>query len=587
MEVPEIQCSDDENDYGFDQEETIPDYEDDIIIEGSCYTCPICLCELAAIRNEGSDSEEVNQEGIPIFTLRSCNHRYCAPCLHAYVQSKLVGGDLEITCCHSHPTTTDEKEVDRCKAAITRCDIKRLIHMDYFRNKSFVGSDWVPGRRQSTAQDCNNEAASDDLWNKFKKLEFDRLYGKDAVRRCPTCDEAALFDVNSMKQHQSKFESISAQNNATSAATARQMNHRTRLGRFFRRRSRLSQNPNQTSPVVVAVTPPPASTIHDNSTNIARESDADDEEQPKRCESEAGVIKVEEETDDQVANGCLVKSKTPVITCSSCNTEFCYFHSNAHQGQSCLDYHSASLELDRANIEFANRVLQVKPCPNCGIAVSKEGGCNQIKCPSCNTHFCWLCSAIIDDSPFPDHFRWWNVNGCPNMQLDESVEPARAITAGARVLSIFQLLILGVPAVALSIASMLLCPCLVPGCGNNTRERVINCISFWGSFLSTIIVLPFTVLGLLLLASLNCFLVAISCCFKVPKNNNNGTVSRQEGDQVVRQPIPNNVGLQYSPEELIRELENIIVRLEEGSNREDVEVAAPTAGPETVDSIDL
>lgn len=23
----------------------------------------------------------------------------------------------------------------------------------------------------------------------------------------------------------------------------------------------------------------------------------------------------------------------------------------------------------------------------------------------------------IDDGAFPEHFRWWNLNGCPNMQV--------------------------------------------------------------------------------------------------------------------------------------------------------------------------
>ena len=112
------------------------------------YTCPICLCELAAIRNEGSDSEEINEAGIPIFTL-ACQHKYCSTCLHEYVKSKLVGGDLKISCCHSHPTAVDEKEVDLCNGTIARCDIKRLLHMDYFRSNSYV-SDWI----QSTAQDA-------------------------------------------------------------------------------------------------------------------------------------------------------------------------------------------------------------------------------------------------------------------------------------------------------------------------------------------------------------------------------------------------------------------------------------------------
>lgn len=105
----------------------------------------------------------------------------------------------------------------------------------------------------------------------------------------------------------------------------------------------------------------------------------------------------------------LLKSTTPCVTCPTCSTDFCYFHSNAHSSgcSSCIVYHKKSVELDRANTEYVSRTLGAKPCPTCGIPVSKEGGCNQIKCGSCGTHFCWICSAIVDDGAFPEHFRWW------------------------------------------------------------------------------------------------------------------------------------------------------------------------------------
>eukprot|EP00984_Skeletonema_dohrnii_P002574 scaffold903_cov123-Skeletonema_dohrnii-CCMP3373.AAC.2 len=588
--VQSEQLSDDSGD-GLHREDPDPPVEEmseppgDEVEEHYSYTCPICLCELAVIRNEGSDSEETNETGDPIFTLSACQHKYCLPCLHEYVKSKLVEGNLEISCCHFRPTATDEKEVDICNIAIARCDIKRLIHMDYFRRNSYA-SDWISDKKgKSTAQDAN-KSASNELWAKFKKLEFDRLHGKDAVRRCPACDEAALFDVDAMKRHQTEFESIPTESATSNSAPAgASSNNISGLDRFFRR-IRQTQDSNNTATTTTTTTADNTSNNAeenpaDNTSNNAEENPADkeDEEQPAVLEPK-GDLHSEEVADVQIAEkNSLVKSKSPVITCGSCSTEFCYFHSNAHQGQSCLAYHAATSEADRTNAEFATRVLRVKPCPNCGISVSKEGGCNQMKCSSCNTHFCWLCSAIIDDGPFPDHFRWWNINGCPNMQLDESTEPRRCTLVGARVLSVLQLLILGVPAVALSIVSMLICPCMVPGCGSNMRERVINCVSFYGSCLSTLIMLPFTLLGMLLVACLYCFVAAISCCVKIPKNND--AASGQRGNQTVRRtgPAANVTAQQPSTEltstaELIRELENIFGRLEEGSLREGAERAS-------------
>jgi hypothetical protein len=57
------------------------------------------------------------------------------------------------------------------------------------------------------------------------------------------------------------------------------------------------------------------------------------------------------------------------------------------------------------------------------------------------------------------------------MQLDENNDPMRCTIFGARMLSFFQIVVLGLPALGLTLLSIVLCPCVVFGCGNTNRER--------------------------------------------------------------------------------------------------------------------
>ena len=50
-----------------------------------------------------------------------------------------------------------------------------------------------------------------------------------------------------------------------------------------------------------------------------------------------------------------------------------------------------------------------KPCPSCGMAISKTEGCNHMQCRFCSCHFCWSCLKVIADSNPYDHFK---AGGC-------------------------------------------------------------------------------------------------------------------------------------------------------------------------------
>ncbi|KAL7466346.1 hypothetical protein ACHAXS_006646 [Conticribra weissflogii] len=461
------------------------------------YTCPICLSEFDG--TPGSQGFELTA---------SCKHKFCVPCLYAYIHSKLTEGVVKIPCCH-FKISDNEEDFHPCDITIHEADIHRVIFAEGFEKESIL-EEWcyknnhdcnekltITGRSKETEGSKSSEP--EELWTRYKKLQFDHIHGRDVVRRCPKCDEAKLFDVDAMKKIQAKLQAITSEgstmatNRAGSGSNASSNRSVRQLERFlFLLGSRGRRNSDGER--------------YDDQKIGTNEENGEEAEERIGGGSDELTIKYDPDTKSDTGNSNLLKpnllqkSKEPTVKCQLCQTEFCYFHSNAHPGQSCEEYCKKTADQERANIEFASNSLHAKPCPNCGISVSKDGGCNQIKCGNCGTHFCWLCSKTIDDGAFPEHFRWWNVNGCPNMQLDESDEPYKCTMIAARTLSIVQLIVLGVPAFALAFATCILCPCVVVASGKNFRERFVNCISFWGSFLSTLVLFPFTCIGKLFMS---------------------------------------------------------------------------------------
>ena len=58
-----------------------------------------------------------------------------------------------------------------------------------------------------------------------------------------------------------------------------------------------------------------------------------------------------------------------------------------------------------ANVETAKLIAKdCKPCPNCGIMISKVVGCNQMWCTECNTAFDWKSLRILTGNIHNPHF---------------------------------------------------------------------------------------------------------------------------------------------------------------------------------------
>merc|ERR1712113_909428 len=80
----------------------------------------------------------------------------------------------------------------------------------------------------------------------------------------------------------------------------------------------------------------------------------------------------------------------PLMQCPTCHKEFCFYHSNAHVGQTCEVY-VKGISADTQNVMMGR-----KSCPWCGIPSEKDGGCAHMSCRKCGNDWCWDCGERTD-----------------------------------------------------------------------------------------------------------------------------------------------------------------------------------------------
>jgi hypothetical protein len=51
------------------------------------------------------------------------------------------------------------------------------------------------------------------------------------------------------------------------------------------------------------------------------------------------------------------------------------------------------------------QVIKTSPCPQCGVAIQKTGGCQHMICPKCHYEFCWTCRGY-----YPSYMHEPNMN---------------------------------------------------------------------------------------------------------------------------------------------------------------------------------
>ncbi|KAH8835869.1 hypothetical protein DL96DRAFT_1575901 [Flagelloscypha sp. PMI_526] len=76
------------------------------------------------------------------------------------------------------------------------------------------------------------------------------------------------------------------------------------------------------------------------------------------------------------------------LSCEACKNQWCVECSLAVKSKSRHKCTATGIENLIASEGINN-------CPGCGLAIQKAGGCNHMKCTSCQTHFCNLCGGAF------------------------------------------------------------------------------------------------------------------------------------------------------------------------------------------------
>ena len=76
------------------------------------------------------------------------------------------------------------------------------------------------------------------------------------------------------------------------------------------------------------------------------------------------------------------------VRCPDCRQEYCSNCTRAHTvGIRCQE----APRTWREELNERWREGNTKPCPECGVDIQKNGGCNAMTCTRCHHHFCWIC----------------------------------------------------------------------------------------------------------------------------------------------------------------------------------------------------
>ena len=109
------------------------------------------------------------------------------------------------------------------------------------------------------------------------------------------------------------------------------------------------------------------------------------------------------------------KRRSPKVTCSTCEHEYCAEHEDAHPNESCRSFRKRTRDSEGSSKRWKSK--HAVKCPKCKVVTEKESGCNHMTC-RCGANWCWLCGRAFKSTS--RHYGSMNIFGCPGGHFSDS-----------------------------------------------------------------------------------------------------------------------------------------------------------------------
>jgi len=91
-------------------------------------------------------------------------------------------------------------------------------------------------------------------------------------------------------------------------------------------------------------------------------------------------------------------TEADIFSCNTCGARACIPCDRPyHVGETCAEFQirtKGRLEEEDKTVREIEKAT--KACPGCTKRIQKNGGCPNMRCAQCNSHFCWTCASLFE-----------------------------------------------------------------------------------------------------------------------------------------------------------------------------------------------